>query len=222
MNNYYTGKLNSQKLFKVYETQIPRVKQYLQAEIDFVKGNLSNTQSVLELGAGYGRIIRELAPYCGSIVGMDISVESVELGKEYLKDYPNASIVAMDVHRMEFPKPSDVILCLQNGLSAMSVDSTVIHKILEILAPGGTAYFSSYSAKFWDFRLKWFEKQASKGLLGEIDYTKTKNGVIICQGGFKATTHSPEDFQKIGEESGYPYQVQEVDESSVFLIVHKN
>lgn len=222
MNNYYTGKLNSQKLFKVYETQIPRVKQYLQAEIDFVKGNLSNTQSVLELGAGYGRIIRELAPYCGSIVGMDISVENVELGKEYLKAYPNASIVAMDVHRMEFPKPSDVTLCLQNGLSAMSADSTVIHKILETLAPGGTAYFSSYSAKFWDFRLKWFEEQASKGLLGEIDYTKTKNGVIICQGGFKATTHSPEDFQKIGEESGYPYQVQEVDESSVFLIVHKN
>ncbi|HBC97212.1 MAG TPA: class I SAM-dependent methyltransferase, partial [Clostridium sp.] len=27
MNNYYAEKLNSQKLFQVYETQIPRVKQ---------------------------------------------------------------------------------------------------------------------------------------------------------------------------------------------------
>lgn len=222
MDNFYTRKLNSQKLFQVYETQIPRVKQYLQAEIDFVKGNLSNTQSVLELGAGYGRIIRELAPYCGYIVGMDISEESVELSKEYLKDYSNASIVAMDVHKMEFSKPFDIILCLQNGLSAMRADSTIIHKIFETLVPGGTAYFSSYSSKFWDFRLKWFEEQTSKGLLGQIDYTKTKNGVIICKGGFKAMTHSPEDFQKIGEESGYPYQIQEVDESSVFLIVHKN
>lgn len=221
MDNYYAKNLNSKKLFQVYETQIPRVKQYLQAEIDFVKRNLSSTQSVLELGAGYGRIIRELAPYCGSIVGIDISVESVELGKEYLKDYSNASIVAMDVHRMKFPKPFDVILCLQNGLSAMRADSTVIHKILDKVALGGTAYFSSYSAKFWDFRLKWFEEQASKGLLGEIDYTKTKNGVIICKGGFKATIYSPEDFEKIGEELGYPYKVQEVDESSLLLIVHK-
>ncbi len=221
MDNYYAEKLNSQKLFQVYETQIPRVKQYLQAEIDFVKGNLSNTQSVLELGAGYGRIIRELAPYCGSIVGIDISVESVELGNEYLKDYPNASIVAMDVHRIKFPRPFDVILCLQNGLSAMRADSTVIHKILDSVAPGGTAYFSSYSTKFWDFRLKWFEEQASKRLLGKIDYNETKDGVIICSGGFKATFHSTEDFEKIGEELGYPYQVQEVDESSVFLIVHK-
>jgi 2-polyprenyl-6-hydroxyphenyl methylase/3-demethylubiquinone-9 3-methyltransferase len=222
MNNYYAEKLNSQKLFQVYETQIPRVKQYLQAEMDFVRENLSKTQSVLELGAGYGRIVRELAPHCGSIVGMDISEESVELGREYLKDYPNADMVVMDVHKMEFPKPFDIIFCLQNGLSAMRADSTAIHKILETLAQGGTAYFSSYSAKFWDFRLKWFEEQAAKDLLGEIDYTKTKNGVILCKDGFRATMHSPGDFQKIGEESGYPYQVQEVDESSVFLIIHRN
>ncbi|WMJ77472.1 MULTISPECIES: class I SAM-dependent methyltransferase [unclassified Sedimentibacter] len=222
MDNYYAGKLNSQMLYQVYETQIPRVKQYLQAEIDFVKENLSKTQSVLELGAGYGRIIKELAPFCGSIVGIDISVESVELGREYLKDCPNASIVAMNVHKMNFHRPFDVILCLQNGLSAMRADSTVINKILETLAPGGTAYFSSYSAKFWDFRLKWFEEQSSKGLLGEIDYAKTQNGVIVCKGGFEATTYSPEDLQKIGEESGCPYWVQEVDESSLFLIIHKN
>lgn len=222
MDNYYAEKLNSQKLFQVYETQIPRVKQYLQAEVDFVKENLSDTQSVLELGAGYGRIVRQLAPYCGSIVGMDISVESVELGREYLKDCPNARMVAMDVHRMEFPNPFDVVLCLQNGLSAMRADATVINKILEVLAPGGTAYFSSYSSNFWDFRVKWFEEQASKGLLGELDYDKTQNGVIICKDGFKAMTHSPEDFQKIGENSGYPYKIQEVDESSLFLIIHKN
>lgn len=222
MDNYYAEKLNSQKLFQVYETQIPRVEQYLQAEIDFVKENLSDTQSVLELGAGYGRIVRQLAPYCGSIVGMDISVESVELGREYLKDCPNARMVAMDVNRMDFSKPFDVVLCLQNGLSAMRADSTVINKILEVLAPGGTAYFSSYSSNFWDFRVKWFEEQASKGLLGELDYDKTQNGVIICKDGFKALTHSPEDFHKIGEDSGYPFKVQEVDGSSLFLIIHKN
>ncbi len=222
MGNYYDEKLNAQKLFQAYETQIPRVGQYLKAEIDFVKGNLSKTQSVLELGAGYGRIVRELAPHCGSIVGIDISKENVEAGREYLKDYANASMVVMDVHNMEFPNHFDVILCMQNGLSAMRADSAVIHKILEILAPGGTAYFSSYSAKFWDFRLKWFEEQASKGLLGEVDYDNTKNGVIICKDGFKAVTHSLEDLHKIGQETGYPYQVQEVDASSVFLIIHKN
>lgn len=221
MDNYYAESLNSQKLFQVYETAIPRVAQYLQAEIDFVKQRLTSTQRVLELGAGYGRIVKELAPCCASIVGMDISEESVELGRAYLQSCPNASMVAMDVHQMHFPEPFDVVLCVQNGLSAMRADHTVIQKILDIVVPGGTAYFSTYSANFWDFRLKWFEEQAAKHLLGEIDYTQTGNGVIVCKDGFKAMTHSPEDFEKIGKDSGYPHQIQEVDGSSLFLIIQK-
>jgi len=39
-----------------------RIKQYLQAEIDFVKENLLKSYNVLELGSGYGRIMKELAP----------------------------------------------------------------------------------------------------------------------------------------------------------------
>lgn len=222
MDNYYAGKLNSQNLFQVYDTKIPRIKQYLQAEIDFVKGNLSSKQNVLELGAGYGRIVRELAPYCGTIVGIDISLESVQLGKEYLKKHSNASLIKMDVHSMEFTKPFDVILCLQNGLSAIDADSSLIHNILHMLSTDGTAYFSSYSSKFWQSRLQWFEEQASKGLLGKIDYTKTQNGIIVCNDGFKATTYSLEDFQKLGEESGCLYELEEVDESSNFLIIHKS
>lgn len=221
MDNYYNEKLNAQKLFQVYETQIPRIKQYLQKEIDFVKENLLKSERVLELGAGYGRIVKELATYCGSILGMDISKENVLLGKEYLKDTLNGSMVEMDVQQMEFSEAFDVILCLQNGLSAMGVDTIVLQKILETLEPEGRAYFSSYSAKFWNERVKWFEEQAFKGLLGELDYSKTKDGVIICKDGFKAMTHSPEDFQKIGEMSGYPYEVVEVDESSLFLIIYK-
>jgi len=221
MSNYYADSLNAQKLFRVYDTNIPRVKQYLQEEIDFVKKDLTRSQSVLELAAGYGRIVRELAPYCGPIIGVDISEESVELGQEYLKDFPNAAMVAMDVHQMEFECRFDVILCLQNGLSAMRADEEVIRKIMELLAPGGRAYFSSYSSKFWEWRLKWFEEQAEKGLLGEIDYDQTKNGVIVCKDGFMARTHSPEDLKEIGERIGSPYRVTEVDGSSVFLIVQK-
>ncbi|WP_392486516.1 hypothetical protein ACER0A_005780 [Haloimpatiens sp. FM7315] len=72
-----------------------------------------------------------------------------------------------------------------------------------------------------EFCLKWFEEQASKGLLGEIDYEKTKNGIIVCKDGFKATTNSPEALERIGKESGYPYKIQEIDESSLFLILEK-
>jgi 2-polyprenyl-6-hydroxyphenyl methylase/3-demethylubiquinone-9 3-methyltransferase len=219
--NYDASKLNSHNLFQVYDTRIPRVRQYLDAEINFVRANLTGSETVLELGAGYGRIIKELAPNCASIIGIDISEESVTLGNEYLKDIPNASLVTMDVHSIEINQYFDVVLCLQNGLSAMRVISDTINRIMGLVTPGGSAFFSSYSNKFWNFRLQWFQEQASKGLLGEIDMGQTKNGVIICEDGFRATTHSPENFEEIGKLLRCPFRIEEVDESSVFLIIDK-
>ena len=221
MGNYYAESLNSQKLFRVYNTAIPRIRQYFEAEIDFVRRQLTGRERVLEVGAGYGRIVRALAPSCASILGMDISPDSVILGKEYLKDFPNADMVEMDVHHMHFDQSFDVTLCLQNALSAMRADDQVIQNILGLLSPGGTAFFSTYSANFWAWRIAWFQEQADKGLLGELDLEKTKDGVIVCKDGFRATTQTPEEYEAIGRASGLPYEVTEVDGSSLFLVIRK-
>lgn len=221
MGNYYAEQLHSQSLFQVYDTAIPRVKQYLEEEIRFVREKLTQTDRVLELGAGYGRIIRELAPCCGTILGLEVSAESVRLGKEYVQEHKNADFVEMDVHHLSLAQSFDVILCLQNGLSAMRATPETMQNILALLAPGGTAYFSTYSANFWDWRIQWFEEQAQKGLLGELDYDQTKDGVIVCRDGFRATTQTPEDYRSMGERSGPPHQVQEVDGSSLFLVIQK-
>lgn len=221
--NYYAQNLNAQKLYQVYQTRYARVRQYFESEISFVKNYLRGTEHVLELGAGYGRIVKELAPSCKSIVGIDISKDNVELGKEYLSDTPNAQLMVMDAHNLQFGELFDVVLCLQNGLSAMKVEPVeFIKKVSDLLPHKGKAFFSSYSTKFWDHRLLWFQEQSEKGLLGEIDMEKTKDGVIVCKDGFRATTHSPEDMDWFGKTSGLAYEVTEVDESSIFLIVTKN
>ena len=82
-DNYYNDKLNAEKLFKVYDTKIMRIKQYLKAEIDYVRSSINADKTVIELGAGYGRIIKEIAPFCKSVIGIDISENNVMLAKEY-------------------------------------------------------------------------------------------------------------------------------------------
>lgn len=222
MVNYYARSLNSAKLFQAYQTEYPRVKQYLDEEIGFVRRNLIGNERVLEVGAGYGRIMRELAPFAGSIVGIDISSDSVAFGKDYLKECLNCSIQVMDARNPEFGEEFDVVLCLQNGLSAIKGQpERLVEQCLKVLAPGGKAYFSTYSAKFWEHRLAWFREQARKGLLGEIDVEKTCNGAIVCKDGFVATTFSEDDLKKLGEGSGCRYRVEEVDESSLFLVLDK-
>ncbi len=220
--NYYKQSLNAQNLFQVYQTKYKRVEQYLQSEIAFVRNKLHKTDDVLELGAGYGRILKELAPNCKSILGIDISEDSVEFGNKYLDGVSNAQLIKMDVHNLQLDSLFEVVLCLQNGLSAMKLDPFKgISAITDLLRPKGKAFISSYSPKFWKHRLDWFYEQADKGLLGEIDEEKTKNGVIVCKDGFRAITQSPEELESIGKASGFPYEVVEVDTSSIFLIITK-
>ena len=220
--NYYSQKLNSQKLYQVYQTQIERVKQYFEAEIEYVRQELLGFEKVLELGAGYGRIMRELAPFTASIMGIDISRDSVEFGQKYLNDVPNCQLKVMDAHKLEFGSEFDIVICLQNGLSALKNDAHhLIQQSMKVLTPGGKAYFSSYSSKFWEHRMAWFHEQADKGLLGEIDLEKTKNGIIVCKDGFAATTYSQEDMEKLGQAIGYNYLIKEIDESSLFLVIEK-
>ncbi len=222
VENYYAGKLNAGKLQQVYETDIPRVRQYLEAEIEFVARTLDGSEKVLEIGAGYGRIIKRLAPFARSVTGIDISEDNVRFGKDYLQDAPNCRLLVMDAHGMEFEGEFDVVCCLQNGLSAIKGDpQNLVGRSVKALAPGGRAYFSTYSGRFWEHRLKWFQEQARKGLLGEIDMEKTKDGRIVCKDGFTATTFSPGELEGLGRASGCAWIVKEVDDSSLFLILRK-
>lgn len=220
--NYYDQNLNAQKLYHVYQSKYPRVLQYLEAEISYVRNHLQGSERILELGAGYGRIMKELAPFCKSIVGIDISEDNVKFGREYLKEVRNAELIVMDAHRLRFEDTFDMVLCLQNGLSAMEIEPMgYIQEIVQLLSAGGKAFFSSYSPDFWEYRVAWFQEQAEKGLLGELDLEKTKDGVIICKNGFCSTTYSAKELEMTGRASGYKYQVTEVDKSSIFLVVEK-
>lgn len=223
MPNYYAQSLNSAKLFQVYQTESPRIRRYLSEEINYVRRKLHGSERILEVGAGYGRIIRELAPNAAFLVGIDISDASVQFGRYYLSNCPNCSIQVMDSHHLEFGEEFDIVLCLQNGLSAMKGQPMqLVEQCLKVLLPGGSAYFSTYSENFWEHRLAWFHEQANKGLLGEIDTEKTRNGMIVCKDGFVATTFSREDMKKLGEGSGYRYYIEEVDYSSLFLVIDKS
>ncbi len=221
-DGYYSEKLNADRLFQVYQSDIPQVRAYLRAETDFVRSRLRGDERVLELGAGYGRIMKELAPYAASITGIDLSERTVELGREYLRECPNCSLLVMNAHSPVFSGTFDGVLCLQNGLSAMKGDpENLVRQAVRLLSPGGRAYFSTYSPKFWDYRLAWFQEQARKGLLGEIDMEKTGNGIIVCKDGFTATTFGRSELERLGEISGLPFVVEEADGSSIFLTVTK-
>lgn len=220
---YYKDKLSASKLLKCYEVATPRIKQYLEAEIQFVISNIRDANLVLELGCGYGRVMKAVSPFVSMIIGVDISRASLELANSYMKPCGNHRIVQMDASSMAFsPCVFDAVFCIQNGISAFGVDRKhLIAESIRVTKRDGLILFSSYSPKIWQERLNWFRKQSQLGFLGEIDEEKTRWGKIVCKDGFTATTVSGDQFIELFNEFRMKASLIEVDESSIFCKVIK-
>ncbi len=213
---YYSERLAAEKLQKVYEIASPRVRQYLDAEIDFVIAKIEPGENVLELGCGYGRVLARLAAVAGRVFGIDTSLASLQLADRI--GARNFHLALVNAVQTSFKSNSfDVTVCIQNGISAFRVDRrSLLLEAVRITRPGGKVLFSSYAADFWPHRLDWFRAQAACRLVGEIDEASTGNGVIVCKDGFKATTIGPGDFRSLASDAGLAPAITIVDDSSVF------
>jgi len=215
---YYDEKLSAARLKRCYEIAPPRVKQYLQAEMDHVLARIKPADIVLDLGCGYGRTLGVISDKARIVVGIDSSMASLQTAYDSNTKPANCYLAQTDAARLGFTDNSfDIVVCIQNGISAFKVDRLeLIKESVRVVKPGGRALFSTYSEKFWADRLQWFEIQAREGLLGNIDYEKTGDGVIVCNDGFRADTVYPEEFQLLTSSLNLKANLAEVDESSLF------
>jgi SAM-dependent methyltransferase len=218
VGGYYSRKLSGERLRLCYEIAPPRVKQYLEAEIEFVLDKIKASGLILELGCGYGRVLTRLLPKAKTLVGIDTSYTSIRLARDEFCKHPHCLFFVMDAVELGFrDRRFDAILCIQNGISAFGVDQRkLIEEAMRVTRPGGVVLFSSYSERFWEDRLEWFRIQSGKELIGEIDIEATGNGVIVCKDGFKATTIGPDDFVRLTADLGCDSTITEVDNSSIF------
>lgn len=221
MTDYYSHSLYGENLKRVYEIAPPRVKQYLNAEIEYVQKEINGMDQVIELGCGYGRVMKSLSPHVGHMVGVDLSGKTLEFAVKYLSELSNYHLFQMNAAQLGFqPQVFDAVLCVQNGLSAFRVDSRkLVEEAIRITRSGGVLLFSSYSPKFWEHRLEWFRLQAEEGLIGGIDESRTKNGVIVCKDGLRLTFVGEKQFTKLFTSEKTTVSTVEVDESSVFCRV---
>ncbi len=230
MRGYYTGRLDGVRLCRVYDVAPPRVRQYLDAEIAHVLSRLPCPGLVLELGCGYGRVAARLAARPRPVVGIDTSLDNLRLARTLLTAAEATAAgparlryLVMNAVALAFPDAAfDAVVCVQNGICAFSVDERqLLREAMRVTRPGGRILFSSYADAFWPYRLEWFERQAAEALVGEIDYDRTRDGVIACRDGFRAGTMRAGDFRRLCAEIDVRPSIEEVDGSSIFCEIQQ-
>ncbi len=176
------------------------------------------TDNVLELGCGYGRFMAHLRHAAHRVVGIDTSLDSLELARTSLQTESIIHLSQMNAQTLGFrDSVFDKTICIQNGISAFKIEPReLVTESIRVTKARGMCIFSSYSDRFWEHRLDWFKIQSEKELLGEIDWEQTREGIIVCKDGFRATTFREEDFQELTSALGLKAKIMEIDNSSVF------
>jgi len=214
---YYAQKLSAERLRRCYEIAPAPIQRYLRAEIEFVLERVERGDRVLDLGCGYGRVMPALAERDASVVGVDTSPESLTMAATLLPT-PACRLARMSADRLGFVDGAfDLVLCIQNGISAFKVDArALVDEAVRVTSPGGRVLLSTYSPKIWAARLEWFRAQAAEGLVGEIDEAATGDGVIACKDGFTACTVTEVEFVSLTAHLPNRPSIHEVAESSLF------
>lgn len=218
MHGYYSKKLSAERLRLCYEIAPHRVKRYLEAEIEWVLERIRPSDLVLELGCGYGRVLQKLVAKAKNVFGIDTSHDSLRLAWEISGGNPFCHLLEMNAVELGFSdRRFDIVICIQNGISAFMVNQRkLIKEAMRVTRFGGKVLFSSYSERFWKDRLEWFQIQSDHGLVGEINYDATGDGVIVCKDGFRASTVGPNDFISLTSDFDIVPKITEVNGSSIF------
>ena len=171
-----------QKYIELVEnTSNSKLKEYEEKELEYITTKIPalKTSTIIDVGAGYGRILPHLAPLTQNIVAVDINHNMFGELKRRTMKYPNVTAIQGDasylsklLNRTKLTAP--VILSLQNSLGTWEGDPKKIIAEMKKIAHErqGEVIISLHRQKaLKTYGIEMFK--SVEALVGKIDLRKT-------------------------------------------------
>ena len=123
------------------------IQEFLDGEIEFIKKHISPKKYVLEIGCGYGRLLKILSPISKKVAGIDFSKRMTRLARKNLKNYKNVDPLLMNADNLTFnDELFDYVVCLDNSFGNMpNIELNVIKEMVRVCKKGGEIIISVFS-----------------------------------------------------------------------------
>lgn len=91
------------------------IRNYLKKEIDYLIKNIPFNSVLLDVGCGFGRHLKVLAPKVKKAVGIDYNDYMIRMAEKELKNFKNVKLYVENAKKMHFKDNIfDVVICMLN------------------------------------------------------------------------------------------------------------
>lgn len=165
--------------FKKMVTNPPQeIQQFLDGESTFLEKQIPPAQIILEIGCGYGRLVRILSKNALSVAGVDFSKRALSEAAQYLRQIQNAKIFYMHAEKMTFPANTfDYVLCMDATFGNMpNLEESVLREMNRVCKPAGKIIVSVFSETAAKAQIQNYTR------LGLSDVSDTGTAITTAEG----------------------------------------
>lgn len=132
------------------------IQDFLDTEMAFINNHIKQSKDILEVGCGYGRLLKILTSKASNVVGVDFSAPLLEKGKKNIAEYANVQTFLMDAQDLRFNDASfDYVLCLDASFGNMpGIEERVVCEMARVMRDHGELIVSVFSEAAKDVQLE--------------------------------------------------------------------
>lgn len=188
---------SSLELYEMLEAAYPEMREWTSRDVEEIKKHLTKNSIVLDAGCGWGRVIKNISPFCNKIVGIDTDAHEIEFAKTYLEDIPNAKLYVEDMKATSFPDESfDVIMCIGNTFGNLAGEKeAALLEMKRLMKKTGKIIISVYAQESTHKRADAYRK------IG-FNIDSIRNGRIVFDTGYVSEGFSEKDIYLLFGKSG--------------------
>ena len=210
-------KFFSKPYFEIWLKQAhPKIKDWFQKEIEYLKKNIKPNSKILDVGCGFGRHIEILAGFSKEVVGIDNNSDMIRKAKDRLSNFKNVKLFLQDAQNLDFEDDYfDYIICLTNTFGNFpDIKEKVLKEMKRVCKKDGKIIISVYNDKSLEIRKKSYEKVG-------LHITKIKDGIIYTKEGLISEQFSKPQLQQLFDKLNLKSKILELNDISFLCELQK-
>ncbi|MFA6918901.1 MAG: methyltransferase domain-containing protein [Patescibacteria group bacterium] len=198
-DNFFESTTYKDGIFKglLPEYYPQKYQDYINEEVALLKSKTKGASRVLETGIGIGRLIPELAPQVGELIGIDNSQFMLGKSKSVAQNYSNVQIIEGEIEHLSDTYPEDYFdfsLCVWNTFGNITDQVSALKELAKVTSK--SVFITVFHKGNIKERIEFYKNVDVEVI--DID----RENEIFYLNGYKSMTFNIEDIQKLAKQSG--------------------